>query len=87
MIDVGGIRPPIPITVAAGSGFPCESTVTFGETSSVVVRLAVVAPPGRNSPTVARTRTASPIVTDVGALLVNTKIPSDVAGSVSGLGS
>ena len=49
MIVSGGTRPPVPITVGAGSGLPVESTETDGEASSVVVRLPVVAPPGRNS--------------------------------------
>src|SRR5713101_4610314 len=87
MTEVGGMRPPRPTIVAAGSGLPCERTVTVGDTSSVVVRFAVAAPPGRNSLTVALTRTASPTLTEVGAVLVKTKMPSDVAGSASGFGS
>ena len=83
---LGGIRPPVPTTVVAGSAFPCESTVTDGKASSVVVRLAVDAPPGRNSWTRPFTLTASPTLTD-GADDVKTKIPSEVAGSASGLGS
>ena len=31
MIVSGGMRPPVPITVGAGSGFPVESTETDGE--------------------------------------------------------
>src|SRR6266849_2208731 len=81
MTEVGGILPPRPMTVAAGSALPCERTVVVGDTSSVVVRFAVVAPPGRNSLTVAFTRTASPTLTEVGALPVNTKMPWDVAES------
>jgi hypothetical protein len=73
--------------MGSGSGFPVESTVTLGEPeSSVVVRFPVVAPPGRNSCTVPCTRTESATAT-AGAELVKTKIPSEVAGSESGLGS
>jgi hypothetical protein len=45
----GGIRPPVPTTVGAGSGLPVDTTVTAGEASSVVVRFPVVEPPGLNS--------------------------------------
>src|SRR5574341_2693520 len=82
----GGTRPPVPTTVAAGSGLPDDSTVTAGPVSSVVVRLVPVAPPGRNSETRPPTTTESPTAT-VGAAEVNTNSPSEVAGSLSGLGS
>src|SRR5207302_5720845 len=86
--EVGGIRPPRPITVAAGRRLPCDRTVTVGDTSSVVDKFeSPDAPPGRNSLTVAFTRTASPTLIEAGALPVKTKIPSEVAGSESGLGS
>jgi hypothetical protein len=86
MIVVGGTRPPVPITVAAGSEFPVERTDTDGEDSSVVDRLPVDAPPGRNSDTRALTLTESPTLT-VGAVEVKTKMPSEVASSASGFGS
>ena len=83
----GGTRPPVPTTVAGGSGFPEESTVIDGEPeSSVVVRFPVDAPPGRNSWTRPLTLSASPTLT-VGVDEVKTKMPSEVAGSESGLGS
>src|SRR5262245_22809391 len=80
------MRPPLPITTADGSGLPEESTATLGEDSSVVVRLPFVALPGRNSWTRPLTRTESP-TTVVGAELVKTKIPSEVAVSASAFGS
>ena len=73
------------MTLAAGSGFPLETTVMVGEVISVVVRL-LATPPGRNSMTRPLTVTASPTLTD-GLALVKTKIPSDVASSASGSGS
>ena len=82
----GGMRPPVPITVGAGSGLPVERTVTDGEASSVVVRFPFDTPPGRNSCTRPVTRTASPTLA-VGADEVKTKMPSEVAGSASGFGS
>jgi hypothetical protein len=84
---VGGIRPPIPMTVGTGSTLPLERTVIDGETSSVVVRFVEDVPPGRNSETLPLTVTLSPTLTTEGATLVNTKIASDVASSASGLGS
>ena len=86
MIVSGGMRPPVPITVGAGSGLPVESTATVGEASSVVVRFPLETPPGRNSCTRPVTRTESPTVA-VGADEVKTKMPSEVAGSASGFGS
>src|SRR3954471_13692559 len=86
MIVSGGMRPPVPITVGAGRGFPVDSTETDGEVSSVVVRLPVEAPPGRNSWTRAFTVTASPTLT-AGAEVLKTKMPSEVASSASGFGS
>ena len=82
----GGTRPPIPTTVGAGRGLPEESTVTEGPVSSVVVRLALSLPPGRNSATRPPTTTASPTAT-VGATEVNTNSASEVAWSASGRGS
>src|SRR5207247_8514153 len=88
MTAVVGIGPPRPITVAAGGGLPCERTVPVGDTSYVVDKFeSPDAPPGRNSLTVAFTRTASPTLIEAGALAVKTKIPSEVAGSESGLGA
>ncbi len=57
-----------------------------GPLSSVVVRLAELAPPGWNSTTAATTLSASPTATD-GAEPVKTKMPSDVAVLASGDGS
>ncbi len=82
----GGTRPPVPTTVAAGSGLPEDATVTCGLVISVVVRLVLLPPPGRNSDTRPLTATASPTAT-VGAPEVNTNSASEVATSVSGLGS
>ena len=50
------------------------------------VRLPLAAPPGRNSCTVPVTRIASP-TSIAGGLLVKTKIASEVAGSLSAIGS
>jgi hypothetical protein len=83
----GGTRPPFPTTVAAGSGFPLESTITEGDVSSVVVRLALLEPPGWNSTTLPPTSTASPTETPPAAEEPKTKIPSEVPGSPSGFGS
>src|SRR6476659_456154 len=86
MIVSGGMRPPVPITVGAGSGLPVESTATVGEASSVVVRFPLETPPGRNSCTRPVTRIESPTFA-AGADEVKTKMPSEVAGSASGFGS
>ena len=59
---------------------------SYPQVMSLVERFVDVAPPARNSATVPATRTASPTLT-LGAELVKTKIPSDVASSASGLGS
>src|SRR5262245_66142708 len=77
------------MTVGAGRGSSLERTVTSrpGVVISVVVRLSVDAPPGRNSSTRPRTRTWSPTSTSVSTLGPNTRMPSEVASSVSGLGS
>ncbi len=82
----GGTLPPSPITTGAGSVLPLERTVTVGVESSVVVRLPVEEPPGRNSCTRPLTRTESP-TSAVGDEEVKTKMPSEVAGSASGFGS
>ena len=87
MTVLGGMRPPVPTTIGAGKRLPRETTAIVGPESSVVVRLPEDAPPGRNSWTFPLTVTASPTLTVVGELLVNTKIPSLVAGSESGFGS
>ena len=81
----GGTRPPSPITVLAGTGL-VPSLVANGLISSVIVRLVVPDPPGRNSMTVPFTPTSSPTCT-FGELDVKTNKPSEVAGSVSGHGS
>ncbi len=86
MISDGGTRPPLPITVGAGRAFPCDSTVTVGEDSSVVVRFVLAAPPGLNSVTRPFTLTESPTATD-GADDVNANSPSEVASLESGAGS
>ena len=83
MTSVGGTRPPAPIRIGVGSGLPVLCTTIVGPVSSVVVRFAVDAPPGRNSETVPVTVAASPTLTDVGEFNVNTKTPSDVATSAS----
>src|SRR5262245_31217854 len=81
---VGGTRPPAPTTTGAGSALPLDSTTTVGEVISVVVRLVrPSSPPGRNSNTRPDTDTRSPTDT-VGALLVKTKMPSEVASFASG---
>ena len=54
---VGGTRPPAPITVCAIAA-PGPPGVTAGEVISVVVRFALVDPPGRNSVTRPLTVTA-----------------------------
>src|SRR5436190_24353844 len=82
---VGGTRPPAPITVAGGNGFPDEITwIDVGLISSVLLRL--LAPPTRTSATVPVSPTESPTAT-VGAAAVATEHPSEVAGSASGTGS
>jgi len=71
----------------AGSGLPVLTVTMTGLTISVVVRFVRPSlPPGRNSDTVPPTFTESPTET-VGAPLVKTKMPSDVASSLSGVGS
>ena len=72
--------------VAAGSGLPVEMVLIDGAVSSVIVRFGPLNEVGRNSATFPVTITASPTFT-VGALLVNTKIASDVATSASADGS
>src|SRR3954451_2672206 len=79
------MRPPVPITVAGGRALPEESTVTVALAISVVVRLGPLRSVGRNSLTLPLTVTLSPTRT-VGRELVKTKMPSDVAGSASGVG-
>ncbi len=74
---------PISVGVIAASPEPCA---TIGDVSSVVVRLSSASAPGRNSETRPLTSTGSPTST-VGALEVNTKMPSDVASWPSGCGS
>ncbi len=74
MTVVGATRPPAPMTVALGRGLPVERVTIVGPVSSVVVRFAFVAPPGRNSATLPSTWMWSPTET-VGAVLVKTKIP------------
>ena len=81
----GGTRPPSPTTVGSIAA-PAPPGYTVTRSSSVVVRLIVLAPPGRNSLTRPETVTAVPAVT-VGWDDVNTKMPSDVAGLSSGWGS
>ena len=71
-------------TTGAGNGLPLLSwMIVDGETSSVIdswLRLL----PGVNSDTVAVTRTRLPIAAAAGgAVLVKTKMPSEVAGSAS----
>ena len=61
--------------------------MTAGAVSSVVLRLAEVAPPARNSATVPVTVTASPTAGLLPVEPVKTNRPSLVAGSASGAGS
>ncbi len=82
---LGGTRPPVPMTVAAGT-LRVPSTETDGEVISVVVRFVVLDPPGRYSDTVPPTAISWPTVT-VGALEVYTSTPSEVALFASGQGS
>ncbi len=73
---VGGVRPPAPTTVGAiAAAGPFG--VTTASAISVVVRLPVEAPPGRNSATRPLTSTALPIETGDDEP-VNAKMPSDV---------
>ena len=82
------------MATGAGSGLPRETMATeVGRSISVVVRLGKalllggqLLQPGRNSVTGPLTSTSSPTAT-AGALLVNTKMASDVASSASGAGS
>ncbi len=48
---LGGTRPPVPMTIAAGT-VRVPSTETDGEVISVVVRFVLLDPPGRYSDTV-----------------------------------
>src|SRR5678809_151174 len=82
MMVVGGMRPPVPISVGAGSEFPVDVSTIEDEPISVFVRLV----PVPNSATVPLTETALPIAT-VGADDVKTNMPSEVASSASGRGS
>jgi hypothetical protein len=83
---LGGTRPRTPTMVGAGNGLPLECTTTEGAVSSVVVRLALAAPPGRNSATRPATSTPSPTNT-AGLAEVNTNSASEVPGSASAFGS
>jgi hypothetical protein len=87
MFSVGGMRPPRPSTVGAGTTFPVETVVTFALELLiwVMVRLSG-SPAARNSLTVPRTRTRLPICA-VGAAFVKTKTASEVAPFASGVGS
>ena len=58
---------------------PGPPGVTAGEVISVVDRLALAAPPGRNSVTRPLTVTACPTETDPPMPAANTRIASDVA--------
>jgi hypothetical protein len=91
----GGMRPAAPMIVT-GIAAPGPPGVTTGLTISVMVRLSNALLPGshegvqpaRNSWTRPLTVTAVPTVAAAGgAELVKTKMPSEVAGSVSGAGS
>ena len=83
---VGGTRPPLPTSVGAIVPVPAGRAVAL--VSSVTVRLALVAPPARNSLTRPVTVTAVPGWSAAsGAVLVKTKMPSDVRVSRSGRGS
>ncbi len=75
---VGGTRPAAPMTVSAISD-PGPPGVTVGEVISVVVRFALVAPPGRNSVTRPVTVTACPTETDAPMPVPKTRIASEVA--------
>ena len=82
----GGLRPPRPTIV--GAIRPRPVTTAVAPLISVVERFALVAPPARNSVTRPVTVTAVPGVSaGSGALLVNTKTPSEVRRSRSGRGS
>src|SRR5262245_38990375 len=82
------------MTVAAGSGdVPAFVTPRPGDAISVTVRLSkalssgahVGGQPGLNSGTVPRTWTRSPTATAFATDEPKTRIPSDVAGSASGV--
>ena len=81
--EVGGCRPPWPISTGAGNGLPCERKVVDGEVSSVSGR----SPADANSGTLPETFSASPTATVGVVEPVKTKIPSEVAGSPSPAGS
>ncbi len=81
MTAVGGTRS-VPMSTGSGSGLPDETTLTARLTSSVVVRLVLEPPPGRNSDTSPVTVTLSP----TWALPRKTKMPSLVASEPSGDG-
>src|SRR5918992_2936879 len=93
----GGTRPPTPITVAAGiAAGPCFVTARPGDAISVMLRLSkalldgahgVGTQPGRNSVTVPLTWTRSPTTTAFETVEPKTRIPSEVAGLESGVGS
>src|SRR6476469_2626940 len=81
---VGGMRPPVPITIGGGSELPvdCTATLNPGDEISVTVRLVEPLPPVRNSVMVPATVTASPTFA-VGADDVKMNMPSDVASLLS----
>jgi hypothetical protein len=74
----GGTRPPGPMTVSS-IVTPGPPGVTVGEAISVVARLVLVGPPGRNSVTTPDTVTASPTATAPPIPVAKTRIASDVA--------
>ena len=78
---------PEQVAAAADRAQGLEGLPSIDDVNSVVVRLAVDAPPGRNSCTRPLTLTLSPTATLFGADDVKTKMPSDVASLASGLGS
>jgi hypothetical protein len=95
MTAAGWARPPLPMTVgvmivpgAWVQGVTVSVCTAASWAISVMVRLSAL-PPGRNSDTVPLTCTASPTVRAprIAALVVKTKMPSEVAGLLSGEGS
>src|SRR5918995_5364552 len=80
-----GVTDPVPSFVAERPGAAICVIVRLSNALLVVEHEGVQ--PGRNSVTVPRTRTRSPTATAFATSDPNTRMPSEVAGSVSGSGS
>ena len=82
---IGAMRPPRPTVV--GAIVPVPVGVQTTSVISVVVRFVLSTAPGRNSSTRPVTVIAWPTAGLAPADPVNTKMPSDVSGSLSAIGS